>query len=76
MIEIKTTRQQLHDIIDTLDDDSVKRIFHYVEDEIDSDWEFTEEFQSELDRRERDYENGVNIVSYEDVKAALKNRNK
>lgn len=67
MIEIKTTRQQLHDIIDTLDDDSVKRIFHYVEDEMESDLEFTEEFQAELDRRWENYKNGGKTYTQEEV---------
>jgi hypothetical protein len=63
---MKTTaiRQRLHQFIETEEEKKVKAIYTLFEDEITQDeWEYTDEFKAELDRRYAHYKNGGKMVS-------------
>lgn len=66
----KPPKQRLHLVIDLLDNYKVEKVYLYVTIEMneDDDWEFTDEFMEELDRRSEDYKNGKKMVSADEVK--------
>lgn len=74
MLEIKVfmetigIRQKLHQFIDKMEDKKAKAIYTLFEDEIEQDeWEFSEDFKAELDKRYEYYQNGGKMVTAEEV---------
>ena len=63
-METINIRQKLHHFIDTIEEKKAQAIYTLFEDEIEQDeWEYTDEFKAELDRRYDYYKNGGNMVS-------------
>jgi len=63
---MKTTaiRQRLHQFIETAEEKKVKAIYTLFENEIIQDeWEYSDKFKAELDRRYKYYKNGGKMVS-------------
>jgi hypothetical protein len=52
-------RQQLHDYIDSAEDEKLRAIYTLLEDDINDEFTLTAEQKNELDRRHDDYINGV-----------------
>jgi hypothetical protein len=80
---MKTTaiRQRLHQFIETAEEKKVKAIYTLFEDEITQDeWEYTDEFKAELDRRYAHYKNGGKMItateSDKQIKGLLKQAKK
>lgn len=74
MLEIKVfmetigIRQKLHQFIDTIEDKKAEAIYTLFEDEIEQDeWEYSEDFKAELDKRYEYYQNGGKMVTAEEV---------
>ena len=67
-MRIATIRQKLHRFIETAEEKKVKAIYTLFEDEITQDeWEYTDEFKAELDRRFSYYKHGGKMVSAKDA---------
>ena len=63
-----TIRQKLHQFIETAEEKKVKAIYALFEDEIAQDeWEYTDEFKADLDRRFSYYKNGGKMVTAKDA---------
>ena len=63
-METINIRQKLHHFIDTIEEKKAQAIYTLFEDEIEQDeWEYTDEFKAELDRRYDYYKNGGNMLS-------------
>ena len=63
-METINIRQKLHHFIDTIEEKKAQAIYTLFEDEIEQDeWEYTDEFKAELDRRYDYYKNGGSMVS-------------
>lgn len=61
-------KQRLHRFIETAEERRLKAIYTLLEDEIEQDeWEYTDEFKTELDRRYQDYRNGGATVTPQDA---------
>ena len=57
-------RQRLHQFIEKVEEKKVKAIYTLFEDEITQDeWEYTDKFKKELDRRYDYYKNGGKVIS-------------
>jgi hypothetical protein len=57
-------RQRLHHFIETAEEKKVKAIYTLFEDEITRDeWEYTDKFKADLDRRYDYYKNGGKMIS-------------
>jgi putative addiction module component (TIGR02574 family) len=52
-------RKQLHDYIESAEDDKLKAIYTLLQDEISENYELTEIQRNELDRRFNDHQNGI-----------------
>jgi hypothetical protein len=63
-MEALNIREKLHHFIDTIEDKKAEAIYTLFEDEIEKDdWEYTEEFRAELDKRYEYYKSGGKMVS-------------
>ncbi|MEP6595624.1 MAG: hypothetical protein ABJA71_06735 [Ginsengibacter sp.] len=63
---MKTTviRRRLREFIDKAEEKKVKAMYTLFEDEIlHSNWEYTDKFKTELDRRYTYYENGGRMIN-------------
>jgi hypothetical protein len=61
-------RQKLHQFIETAEEKKVKAIYALLEDEIAQDeWEYTDEFKADLDKRFAYYKGGGKMVSAKDA---------
>jgi hypothetical protein len=57
-------RQRLHQFIEKAEEKKVKAIYTLFEDEINQDeWEYTDKFKGELDRRYDYYKKGGKMIS-------------
>ena len=57
-------REKLHKFIDTIEDKKAEANYTLFEDEIEeNDWEYTDEFRAELDRRYEYYKSGGKMIS-------------
>lgn len=67
-MRIALIRQKLHQFIETAEEKKVKALYALLEDEITQDeWEYTDEFKDDLDRRLAYYKGGGNMVSAKDA---------
>jgi len=72
-METTNIRQKLHKFIDTIEDRKVEAIYTLFEEEIEQDeWEYTEEFKAELDRRYEYYKNGGKMISAAEADEQIK----
>jgi hypothetical protein len=63
-----TIRQKLHQFIETAEEKKVKAIYALFEDEIAQDqWEYTDEFKADLDKRIAYYKGGGKMISAKDA---------
>ena len=63
-METTLIRQKLHHFIETIEDKKAKAIYTLFEDEIEQDeWEYTEEFKTELDNRYEHYQRGGKMIT-------------
>lgn len=63
-MERTSIREKLHRYIDTVEEKKIQAIYTLFEEEIEQDeWEYTDEFKSELDKRYDNYKNGSKMVS-------------
>lgn len=63
-METISIREKLHRYIDTIEEKRVQAIYTLFEEEIEQDeWEYTDEFKSELNKRYENYKNGGKMVS-------------
>jgi hypothetical protein len=61
-------RQKLHQFIETAEEKKVKAMYALLENEIAQDeWEYTDEFKADLDRRFSYYKSGGKMVSAKDA---------
>ena len=72
-------RQKLHLFIDTIEDKKAEAIYTLFEDEIEQDeWEYTEDFKAELDKRYAYYKSGGKMIhateADEQISAILQSR--
>jgi len=66
-------KEKLHRFIDTVEEKRMKTIYALFEKEIEEDeWEYTDEFKAELDRRYAYYSNGGEMVSAVNVDKEIK----
>jgi hypothetical protein len=64
IMETTDIRQKLHQFIETIEDKKAEAIYTLFEDEIERDeWEYTEDFKAELDRRYEYYQSGGEMVT-------------
>ncbi len=64
-------KEKLHRFIETAEEKRMKTIYALFEKEIDEDeWEYTDEFKAELDRRNNYYINGGKMITAEDANTA------
>ncbi len=72
---MKTTaiRQRLHQFIETVEEKKVKAIYTLFENEITQDeWEYSDEFKAELDKRYAHYKNGGKMVNAAEADKEIK----
>jgi hypothetical protein len=66
-------RERLHLFIERVEEKKVKAIYTLFEDEITQDeWEYTDEFKAELDRRYAHYKSGGKMVSATEADKQIK----
>jgi hypothetical protein len=64
IMETTDIRHKLHQFIDTIEDKKAEAIYTLFEDEIEQDeWEYTEEFKAELDKRYEYYQSGGKMIN-------------
>ena len=65
-------KEKLHRFIETVEEKRMKAIYTLFEKEIEEEeWEYTDEFKAELDRRYEHYINGGKMVSAEEAKGRI-----
>ena len=64
IMETINIRQKLHQFIDTIEDKKAEAIYTLFEDEIEQgEWEYTDEFKAELDKRYEYYQSGGKMIT-------------
>jgi hypothetical protein len=64
IMETTDIRRKLHQFIDTIEDKKAAAIYTLFEDEIEQDeWEYTEDFKAELDKRFEYYQSGGKMIT-------------
>ncbi|MEO8415638.1 MAG: hypothetical protein ABI472_18390 [Ginsengibacter sp.] len=64
IMETINIRRKLHLFIDKIEDKKAAAIYTLFEDEIEQDeWEYTEEFKAELDKRYEYYQSGGKMIN-------------
>ncbi len=64
IMETINIRQKLHQFIETIEDKKAEAIYTLFEDEIEQDeWEYTDEFKAELDKRYEYYQSGGKMIN-------------
>ncbi len=72
-MKASTIRERLHRFIETAEEKKVKAIYTLFEDEIEQDeWEYTDEFKAELDRRYDYYKNGGKMITAAEADKQIK----
>lgn len=72
-IETKGIREKLHRFIDALEDKKAEAIYTLFEEEIEQEeWEYTDEFKAELDKRYEYYQNGGKMINAEEADEQIK----
>lgn len=68
IMETTDIRQKLHHFIETIEDKKAEAIYTLFEDEIEQDeWEYTEDFKAELDKRYEHYKSGGEMIPAEEA---------
>lgn len=68
-----TIWEHLHRFIETAEEKKIKTIYTLFEDEIEQDeWEYTDEFKAELDRRCDYYKNGGKMITAAEADKQIK----
>ncbi len=66
-------REQLHHFIDNTEDKRVKIIYALFENEIkNEDWDYTDEFKKELDRRYEAYKKDGKVITRDAMNKRIK----
>ena len=66
-------RQKLHQFIDKIEDKKAEAIYTLFEEEIEmEEWEYTNAFKAELDRRYQYYQEGGKMISAEEANEQIK----
>lgn len=66
-------KEKLHRFIETVEEKRMKTIYALFEKEIEEEeWDYTDEFKAELDRRYNYYINGGKMVSAQDAEIQTK----
>ena len=66
-------RQKLHKFIDKIEDKKAEAIYTLFEEDIEMDeWEYTDAFKAELDRRYQNYEEMGRMIGAEEANAQIK----
>lgn len=64
IMETTDIRRKLHQYIDTIEDKKAQAIYTLFEDEIEQEeWEYTEDFKAELDKRYEYYQSGGKMIT-------------
>jgi hypothetical protein len=58
-MSIAEIKQQLHDYIDTAEDEKLKAFYTWLEDDISEDYQFSEDQKKELEKRYHNYQNNI-----------------
>ncbi len=59
-MDTATIRQQLHSYLEAADDKKIKAIYTIIEKDIqETEFEYSDEFKNELDKRYAEYKNGT-----------------
>jgi hypothetical protein len=64
-------RRRLHEYIEVAEDKKLKAIYTLLQDDIDDDYQLTEEQKIELDRRSYEYQNGIGKTYTRDETVAM-----
>ncbi len=72
-MQTEIIKKRLHDFIESAEDVKLHAIYTLLEEQIEqNEWEYTDEFKAELDKRSREYKSGkVKGVDWEEAKAQL-----
>jgi len=70
-MEPSNIRQKLHKFIDAIEDKRAEAIYTIFEDEIEQDWEYTDEFKAELDKRYEYYKAGGKMINPDEAEEQI-----
>lgn len=62
-MELASTREKIHSLIDTTSKDKLQEIYHLL----DNEEEYTDDFKAELDAEYEDYQKNNDVVPREEV---------